>query len=385
MDTLTIKEIKSLIDNKNGVCLSIYMPTFISGQEVEQNKIRYKNLVRKAEEQLKAGGYRPNEIEDLINPLKKYVDDTIFWRYQSHGLAVFRTKNEFHSYRLPLEFKELSIVTDRFHIKPLLPLFNSDGQYYLLAFSKGRIRFFQGTKLGLSEIDVAGFPKSLQEALKFDVYSKELQFQTGTPRHGLKRDAIFFGGGSNEPDIKEELLRYFQAVDRGLKEYLKESKAPLVLAGVDYLIPIYKSANKHPHLVENHVSGNPDDATAQKLHEKAWELVGPKFYEDQSKALGKFKQLNGSSDPLASIEVTDIISAAYNKRIEILFVANDNQLWGTFDQKTLKAEIHDTQQKSDEDLLDFASVHTLTNGGTVYPMPQKKVPRQRPAAAIFRF
>jgi len=385
MDTLTVKEIKSLIENRNGICLSIYVPTFVSGKEVEQNQIRFKNLVRKAEEQLKANGMRPNEIAHLIEPLNKYVNDSMFWKYQSHGLAIFRTKDDFQSYRLPLNFKELAVVTDRFHVKPLLPLFNSDGQYYLLAFSKGRIRLLQGSRFGASEIDLSGIPKNLQEALKFDVYSKELQFQTGTPRHGAKRDAIFFGGGSNEPDEKNELLLYFQQVDKGLHEYLKESKAPLVLAGVDYLIPIYKEANKYTQLADKHMSGNPDLLSPQELHEKAWELVKPIFYEEQSKALEKFNQLSGSHSKLASLEIAEIISAALSKRIELLFVSNDLQVWGKFNSKTLQAEIHDSQSEGDEDLLDFAAVHTLINGGTVYPMPHKKVPRQRPAAAIFRF
>ncbi|MGH8015283.1 MAG: hypothetical protein ACREBV_03745 [Candidatus Zixiibacteriota bacterium] len=385
MDTITIKEIKSLIDSRNGVCLSIYVPTFISGKEVEQNQIRYKNLLRNAEEQLKANGYRPNEIEELIEPLKKYVDDSLFWKYQSHGLAVFRSKNHFYSYRLPLEFKELSVVSRRFHIKPLLPFFNREGQFYLLAFSKGKIRLFRGSKYSTSEVELSDIPKSLQEALKFDVYSKELQFQTGAPRHGNRRDAIFFGGGSNEPKEKNEILRFLQQVDKGINEYLKKSQAPLVLAGVDYLIPIYEEANKYPHLINKHISGNPDDLTPEKLHEKAWELVAPKFYEDQGKAQDRFKQLHGSSSRLASLEINEIILAAYDKRIETLFVANDVQVWGSFDSRSLETAIHDSPADGNEDLLDFASAHTLINGGTVYPMPQKKVPRQRPAAAIFRF
>jgi len=385
MDTLTIKEIKSLIENRNGVCLSLYVPTFVSGKEVEQNQIRFKNQVRKAEEQLKASGIRPNKVEQLIEPLKKYVDDTLFWKYQSRGLAIFRSKENFYSYRLPLEFNELSVVSNRFHIKPLLPFFNREGLYYLLAFSKGKIRLFRGSKYSASEIELSGIPKNLAEALKFDVYSKELQFQTGTPRHGGKRDAIFFGGGSNEPKEKIEILRFLQQVDKGINDFLKDSQAPLVLAGVDYLIPIYQDANKYPHLVERHISGNPDDLSVEKLHEKAWELVLPIFFSDQAKAMERIQKLNGSQSPLASIEISDIVSAAYNKRIEQLFVANDLQVWGKFDSNSFAAEIHDSQLETDEDLLDFAAVHTLINRGAVYSLPLKKMPRQKLAAAVFRF
>jgi len=385
MDTLKIKDIRTLIEKTNGVCLSIYMPTFMTGKAVEQNQIRYKNLVRKAEEQLREQGLRPDDVADLLKPVRAFVDDSIYWKYQSTGLAVFRSKKDFYSYRLPLEFDELTLVSDRFHVKPLLPLINTDDQFYLLAFSKGKIRLFQGSKFGVSEVELAGIPKSLQEALKFDVYTKDLQFQTGTPRHGGRRDANFFGGGSNEPKKKNEILRFFQQIDKGLNEYLQDSHAPLVLAGVDYLIPIYKEANKYAHLVDSHISGNPDDLSPQKLHDKAWALAAPVFYEDQAKALERFKQLNGSNSNLASIEIADVATAAFTKRVESLFVANDVQIWGNFNSQSLQSEIHKSQQEGDEDLLDFAAVHTLINAGTVYPLPLKQMPRHRPAAAIFRY
>lgn len=36
-------------------------------------------------------------------------------------------------------------------------------------------------------------------------------------------------------------------------------------------------------------------------------------------------------------------------------------------------------------MLDFAEIHTLLNGGTVYAVDPEKVPDDTPAAAIFRY
>ena len=44
----------------------------------------------------------------------------------------------FRYYQLPLSLEELTVVTSRFHLKPLLALFNEDGQYYILALSQGQ-------------------------------------------------------------------------------------------------------------------------------------------------------------------------------------------------------------------------------------------------------
>jgi hypothetical protein len=385
MDILTIEKLKSLINKGNEICLSIYLPTYIAGKEVEQNHIRYKNLVRQAEEKLHENGLRPNEVEQLLKPVRAYIDDKLFWKYQSQGLAVFRSADEFQAFRLPLEFSELVVVANRFHVKPVLPLFSSDGQYYILAFSMNRVRFFQGTRHSVSELALEGVPKSLSDALKYEFTERELQFHTGAPRHGGKRDAQFFGTAASEPDTKDNLLRYFQQLDKGVREFLKEEKAPLVLAGVDYLLPIYKEANKYPHLVSEGLHGNPDSIAAKDLHEKSWQLVAPKFYESQSKDSDRLKQLLGTDNKLASLEIEEIITAAFSKRVETLFVATGVQIWGKFDDKDLSIAIHEEQEEGDDDLLDLTSVFTLVNGGTVYPTPHKKMFRQKPIAAIFRY
>jgi hypothetical protein len=46
---------------------------------------------------------------------------------------------------------------------------------------------------------------------------------------------------------------------------------------------------------------------------------------------------------------------------------------------------HSAEQTGDEDLLDFAAIHTLLNSGTVYAVAPEYVPDIRPLAAIFRY
>ena len=84
------------------------------------------------------------------------------------------------------------------------------------------------------------------------------------------------GGGSDENE-KNELLRYFRLVSDGLTEFLEEDGVPLVLAGVEYLLPIYKEANTYPNLMDTVITGNPDLLSADKLHKSAWDIVSPRF------------------------------------------------------------------------------------------------------------
>lgn len=51
----------------------------------------------------------------------------------------------------------------------------------------------------------------------------------------------------------------------------------------------------------------------------------------------------------------------------------------------MAVNLHPEPEPDDEDLLDFAAVYTLLNGGTVYALAPEDLPTSAPAAAIFRF
>jgi hypothetical protein len=48
-------------------------------------------------------------------------------------------------------------------------------------------------------------------------------------------------------------------------------------------------------------------------------------------------------------------------------------------------QIHGEAEVYDEDLLDFAAVHTFINGGMVYVVAPDSVPGGQHAAAVFRY
>jgi hypothetical protein len=50
------------------------------------------------------------------------------------------------SYRLPLPFEQLVVISDDFHLKPPLPFFASDGRFYILALSQNQVRLLEGIR-----------------------------------------------------------------------------------------------------------------------------------------------------------------------------------------------------------------------------------------------
>ena len=121
MELLSRAELKTLIEEPEGLCVSIFLPTHQAGAQTQQDPIRLKNLLREAEEQLLAKEFRTPEAEELLGPAWELLDDSVFWRHQSDGLAVLLSPGVFRHYRLPLNFEDLVVVADRYHLKPLLP------------------------------------------------------------------------------------------------------------------------------------------------------------------------------------------------------------------------------------------------------------------------
>ena len=383
MKLFSIDELAILTAEGNTDCVSIYMPTYKMSTETLQNPIRFKNLMREAEEKLIANGMRPQDARDLLLPAQE-LDEYDFWQHQSNGLAIFISKNLFSYYTVPIDFQELVVVTDRFHLKPLISLLTGDGQFYILALSQNLVRLFQGTRYSISEIELEDVPTSMAEALKHDDPEKSLQFHTGTPQGGSgSRAAIFHGHGAGNDDEKENILRYFRCVDKGLQELLKGQKASLVLAGVDYLLPIYKQANSYSNLIDEGVTGNPDQLKAEELHAQAWQIVQPYFEAAQDEAIAYYKANLGTGKTANTIQ--EVVLAAYYQRIESLFVPLGQQKWGMFNSETSNLEIHSEQEAGDEDLMDLAALHTILNGGTVYAVTSEKVPGNAKLAAILRY
>jgi hypothetical protein len=387
MNTLTHTELGELLAAPADTAVSIFIPTFRAGRETEQSPIYLKNMLSEAEEQLREREMRTPDIAALLEPARKLIDDPLFWSEQSEGLALFLTAAGLRSFRLPLHFEPLAVVGERFYIKPLLPLLAADGRYTILALSQNEVRLLRGTQHTVEELDLEGAPGSLAEALRFDDPESTLQFHAATnnPSGPDGRSPIYHGQGVGTGDEKENLLRYFHKLDAGLAELLHDERAPLVVAGVDYLLPIYAEANTYPYLVGEGVAGNPEEWSAAELQERAWAVVEPFFAQGREKAEARFRQLDGQGSEQAARDLTEIAAAAANGRVETLFVATGVQRWGTFDAAANTATWHDQPQAGDQDLLDFAAMHTLTNSGTVYALDPQEMPVGSTIAAILRY
>lgn len=193
------------------------------------------------------------------------------------------------------------------------------------------------------------------------------------------------GHGSGLHAIKLDLERFFRRLDAGLAARMHDEHAPLVLAGVHYLLPIYRGVSTYPHLVDAVLEGNPDGLSAAELQRRAWPLVWPLFAAAREEAASRCRELLAKGDGRAAGSVEAIMPAADSGRVATLFVADGTHLWGTYDSATAVTSVHADEELGDDELIDLAAARTFLNRGTVYAVRPEDVPGGMPTAAVLRY
>jgi hypothetical protein len=357
---------------KEPLCISIFMPTHRAGKEVKEqvDRINLKNQIQDLTKELEALQLKPREIEDLLDPIIKLMEDSGFWSHQSDGLAIFRSKDYFEYWTLPVLFESFIYISDHYYLKPVVPYLNDDGKYYLLALSLSGAKLYEGFPHQINEIEVSDLlPERLEDAVGYDFKEKHLQFRTGQSDKG---GAIYHGHGSGDEEEKLEILKFFRAINTGLMKFLKNKKRPMVLATVDYLVPIYQEVNDYPHLRAEFIAGNPEHEDPVVLHEKVRQLLADFFKEKRNGLLASFEP--ALSHSLASFKAEEIVPAAFHKQVEILFIKNREVMWGSYDQNTNTIKADEKQSGLNTCLLNFAAVHTMLNNGEVYILEADEMP-----------
>ncbi|HVB73012.1 MAG TPA: hypothetical protein VNE38_05600 [Ktedonobacteraceae bacterium] len=387
MNIPTKSELRYLMEPHESPCITIVLSTDRTGMESQSDQLKLRNVIRETEQRLHERGLR--STGDMLEPIEALLETEAFWQHLSDGLAIFRSPRLFRSYRVPLQVKDRVVISDHFFLKSLLPLLVDDRRFYVLALSQNAVRLMEGTHYSIQEIALPeAVPHSLAEALKYDdIEENDVRHHSSSSGavvgKGGRRAAIFHGQGVGTDDLKDQLLRYFQQVNRGLHELLRNEMAPLVLAGVDYLIPIYRQANTYPHLVDQEISGNHDKQKAETLREQAWAIVEPILLKQEHEAVARYQDMAGTW--LASDAIEEVLPAASYGRVESLFVALDQEQWGSFDPATNTVALHIEAEAGDVDLLDVAATQTLIHGGKVYAIARAEVPGESLVAAVFRY
>lgn len=385
IDYLLPKNIFEDLASKHGKnCVSIYLPMYKTGKEQNEHlaQANLKHCIKEVQKTLSEYQFSKEESNTYLEPVKQLIDTVELWRNPSDGLAIFLDTNQLVYYTIPIPFKTQTYVADHFYLKPLLPLYNDDGLYYVLELSMDHVKLHEASKYTFNDLFIEDFaPNKLEKAVGYDFKPKMLQFRSGQAPHGA---GMFHGYGEGKDDEKKEILAYFNTINNGLIKIIGDSKAPLILACVDKLFPLYKQVNSYSNLFDKNINGNPELMEKTKLHEASWHLVLPYFNKTKQEKLKLFKDLYHTKK--TTYEVEDTISAAINGKIDTLFIQDNIDLYGTYNRENEHVSLDKLKKANNASLSNLSALHTIKQGGIVFLLNADEMPvKGEPLNALLRY
>jgi hypothetical protein len=320
---------------------------------------------------------------DVLEPLEALVGDREFWNHQADGLALFASRDFGRLYRLPVHLRDMVVVGPTFHTKPLIEFLQAPERFWVLSVSQKEVRIWEGTVTELGPVNLASVPASLQEAIGAEVVTDRLNLRS--PR-GRGAAPIFHGHGAGKDDTKQELEKFFRAVDTGVRELLADEIGPIILAAVDYYHPIYRSVSKLENLADQGIIGNISGWDEGRIHASAWPIAQRSVERKLDTALALWESSYGRGK--TESDLTAIGRLAVAGRIRLLLADEGRTVWGRIDRATGDIEVIREGGTDPDggavDLLDELAELTIQYGGRALVLPSEKLPVNSGLAAVLR-
>lgn len=382
---LTHRDLEDLLAARQEPCVSLYLPSHRHGRGAEQDVTRILDLLRQAEDRLADLGMAADEARRMLAPVRQQVERPELLEGLEEGVALFAAPGFSRVVTTRLPFAERLEVGRRFLIAPLVVALPVD-TFHLLALSRNQVRLLLVGPAAAERLEPPGLPVSMEEALGYDQYESEVQVHSAGPRGLGQQPGIVHGHGDDDSErLDQDLLQYFRRVADALDELESPpgDDVPLVLAAVEEYVPLFREASRHRFALVS-LPGSPDRLADGELARLGRDLVTRWSRRRLDEALLRWSELGDRSR--VSDDIAQIVAAAYQGRVDTLFLAPGPVRWGTFEPDLCRVSCHVEREPGDDDLVDLAVSRTLSQGGVVIPLPDPAlVPEGRPLAAILRY
>ncbi|HKK17344.1 MAG TPA: hypothetical protein VJ952_01575 [Opitutales bacterium] len=383
------EQLKDLLKRQGGMRVSILLPVANEPPESEQNPSRLKDLHQRALDQLIENGLKLDNAKNFLRPVELLLEDPKSLLRPAESLALFIDEGSASLVDLPYEVDTRVTVGNRFVVKPLLPLLQHDSDFTVACLNRGDVKVYEGTRLGLREVEVPDMPTSIQETTEYDDPEKSLQHHTAKTgpaegRPGTAPVQEMHGQGMPADIEKSQNERFFRDVANAVKKFLANKHAPLVVFGVDENVGLFTSCIVWGEQKIISVHHDPKDWSKVELLRHASEALMPHWEEKISEKVDRLKEAHAKDTGV--FDTGKCVLAAANGRVEMVCVASDKSEPGICQPEEMKVEFVDADEAAcAHDLLDTIAYETIQHGGEAFAMLADEIPGPGEVAATVRF
>jgi hypothetical protein len=366
-DIPTRADLEWLLAARDEACVSIYLPT--SPEESgERDRIEFRNLSAEALDQLAAstlGRVAVNELREVLDDL---ADDEEFWTRQAHSLAVFATPAGARVFQVANRLSPVVAVSDRFHVKPLLRSATFPQAAYVLALSQNGARLVEvSPDEPATEVRVPGMPRDAASSVgKASI----------TDRSADRR----IQGSEGQ---KVRLRQYSRRVEEALRPLLSGLDLPLIVAGTEPLVSIFRAVSTYSNVAPIGIAGNPDESTDAELAEASRYVLDELYNQELTDLRARYEQR--VPEGRASDDLAAIARAATFGAVDTAFVDIDETLPGFVADDDGALTLDETDDAINYGVVDEIARRVLLARGRVLAVRRGDIPGGGPAAAILRY
>jgi hypothetical protein len=221
----------------------------------------------------------------------------------------------------------------------------------------------------------------MERALNLQCADRGEQVHSGMRGDLGKEAAVFHGQGGHRDTIKEELIEYLRVIDNSIRPLLGAQAWPLILAGVEYELAMFRELSEYDHVADEQLHGALDYVVDRALFKQAMPLARASAVTKRRRAIAKYKRLTDTIQ--ATDEIDEIVPAAYEGRIECLLVDVRCELCGRYDPATHLLDL-EIEADPEADLIEAAVAQTISHNGNVYAV-RDEFPTKKALRAVIRY
>lgn len=386
MDLITNASLKELLGDWPEPCLSLYQPTHRQHPENQQDPIRFRNLLKELTKTLEEK-YPDTEVQALLEPFDSLHGDREFWNHTLKGIAVFAAPGLFRVFGLPRPVRELVVVDESFHTKPLRRFLQSTDRYQILGLSLHEIKLYEGNRNAMDELDLqTGVPQNITDALGEELTEPHQTVASygGTGGGGGESTSMSHGHGGRKDEADTDADRFFRSIDKAILEHhSRPSGLPLMLAALPEHHAEFRKFSHNTFLMDEGLKVYPGDLSLSELRDRAWKVFEPQYHARMAKLADDFAV--AKSQKRALDDLKQIAEAAMDGKVGTLLIEADREISGRLHPGSGNLHFADPGSPPEEDLLDDIGELVMKMGGQVFVMPARQMPTKTGAAATLRY
>lgn len=304
-------ELKSLINEKSGLCVSMIIPLHEIPSFKKLDSIVVDHAINKLRAQMEPA-YDQQIVNEFIEKVK-YLKDDVRNINGVKGLGVFMSEKVFHTETFPFDVKERVHVGPSFEVRDVLYKQLFLKEYYVLSLTGHVVRLYKGQAWELTEIEDHNFPA---EFIETEFAIPVLENQGDNASKTMKR---------HKSEIMESPKAFFNVLDKKLLDYVNE-QGILVITGVEKELSAFETSTSYPERIKCKVPGNYENGSSLELGKICYDAVKGYQTKSEKKIVESLAELFGRQ--LVAIGIQDVWRNAKSGKGNVLVVERDLSLPG---------------------------------------------------------